>query len=115
MDSDNLLQHAIATENIFLQLLLETRDDELFRYVAQRGDVETARLLLERYPDSYDLNTDTMTAAYNPKYFLVCAAAYWGNAAIFQFLVEDYPFLLAVDNPHVVLLLKNSIVGGRAI
>ena len=78
---------------------LDDQDRQLFSQVAQNGTPETVAYLLSRHsvPEDYSRNTTCSDPTANPIQYLACRSASTGNAALFRYLLDQYPTLLIIS------------------
>ena len=118
MSAKTPLLDAISTQNLpTLRSLLEEQDRQLFSQIAQNGNPETAAYLLSRHSvhEDYSQKASSSDPTSNPTQYLACESARNGNAALFRYLLNQYPSLLSADNRAVEKILVNALEGGVRI
>lgn len=118
MSAKNPLLDAISTKNLpTLRSLLEDQDRQLFSQIAQNGTPEIAAYLLSRHPipEDYSQEPPSSTPTLNPTQYLARESARNGNAALFRYLLNQYPSLLSTNNRAVERILVNAMDGGVSI
>lgn len=118
MSAKNPLLSTISTNNLpALRSLLEDQDRQLFSQIAKNGTPETAAFLLSRHPIPEDYSQETLSSnpTLNPTQYLARESARNGNAALFRYLINQYPSLLSTCNRSVERLLVNAMEGGVGI
>ena len=118
MSAKNPLLSAMSTNNLpALRSLLEDQDRQLFSQIAKNGSPEIAAYLLSRHPIPEDYSQETLSSnpTLNPTQYLAHESARNGNAALFRYLINQYPSLLSTSNRSVERLLVNAMDGGVGI
>ena len=112
------LLDAISTNNLStLHSLLEDQDRQLFSQIAQNGTPESSAYLLSRYsgPEDYSQELPSSNPNLNPIQYLACKSARNGNAALFRYLLNQYPSLLSTFNRNIDNILVNAMDGGVSV
>lgn len=118
MSARTPLLDAISTKDLpTLRSLLEEQDRQLFSQIAQSGTPEIAAYLLSRHPvhEDYSQKASSSDPTSNPTQYLARESARNGNAALFRYLLTQYPSLLSGDNHAVDRILVNAMEGGVSI